>query len=255
MNNNLSHKTFWHQNWLNIKLPTKFWTDYSHQIIDNKIKKYISKNFSTCIEIGGCPGHWADYFYHQHHLISDSLDYDENNIKITQKNYQLLGVKGKVIFGDITKKNTLPNNKYDIVLSDGLIEHFKNSSQVFKNHIELLKNNGLLIIGVPNIKKSIFYNFFSKFDQKSYQGFRHITIEELHQLAGDNKLQILFCDYIGVANLGLINNKYFPKIIIIFHIFLNYFLDLFLKKSKIKTESNTFSPYIFLIAKKNDKQK
>lgn len=157
--------------------------------------------------------------------------------------------------GDITNKPTLPNHKYDIVLSDGLVEHFKDSNKVFENHVKLLKDNGLLIIGVPNIKKSIFYNFFSKLNQKSYQSFRNVTVFELEQLVKKNKLQVLFCNYLGIVNLGVINSFSFSKIGKILHVYLNYFVDLFLKKSKIKLESKTFSPYIFLIAKKNDKKK
>lgn len=55
-----------------------------------------------------------------------------------------------IICGDILK-NPIKSEKFDIVFSFGLIEHFDNPDKVLEKHIELLKPGGLLICIVPNV--------------------------------------------------------------------------------------------------------
>lgn len=180
MKNNLTERDFWNENWKNLILPARFFNDYAHKILSAKIDKYIS--YSECksfLEIGGCPGRWADYFFTKHKMVCDSMDYDAGNLLLTEKNYKMLGIKGSCFIGDVMNSDAVHVKLYDIVLSDGLVEHFIDSSEVFKNHLKYMKKGGFLIMGVPNIKKSWFYNIFSKLDKKGYDGYRHVSKKEL----------------------------------------------------------------------------
>ncbi len=250
--NELTTQEFWKNNWKNLNLPARHFTDnYSHIIIDRLFSRYISNRYKNFLEIGGCPGRWADYFYHKFNLICDSMDYDEYNVKLTKLNYELLKIKGKVFQGDITKiEERDVKKKYDIVFSDGLIEHFLDSSLVVENHTRFLDSQGLLIMGVPNIKKSWFYNFWAKKDSVAYQGYRHVSRKELRKYALDNGLEILFCDYVGVFNIGLVHSFRLHWLTQKMFIIIDVVGGWFLKTLRIKKESPTFSPYIFLIARK-----
>ncbi len=252
MKNNLTEKDFWSENWKKLNLPARFFNDYSHEILSRKIDKYIKPEYKSFLEVGGCPGRWAEYFFTRHSMKCDSMDYDENNIAITKRNYEMLGIQGDVFFGDIISNNTVPEKLYDVVLSDGLVEHFTDSSEVFKNHVKYLKKEGLLIVGVPNIKKSWFYDYFSQYDKESYVGYRHVSKEELLEHARKNNLDVLYCDFIGVFNIGLINtsslNSLFQKVFIINHLFFQFIF----RCLNIVKESKVFSPYIYLIAKKHE---
>ncbi len=249
--NNLTSKEFWNTGWKSISIPARYsYDNYSNIVISDLFKKYISRHYKTFLEIGGCPGRWADYFFNVFGMECDSMDYTFENLEVIKKNYKVLGIKGDAIFGDITRSEVWVEKKYDIVLSDGLIEHFINSDDVFRNHIRYLKEGGLLVVGVPNIKKSWFYNFFSKFDMKSYRGYRHIDRQELIKYAKDNGMEILYCSYAGVFNFGLINTErsswFFKKITTLIYLLSSKFL----KITGIKKESSIFSPYIYLIARK-----
>lgn len=249
--NNLTKKEFWHRNWKAIKLPAGyFYGSYARKIIADLIDRYVDANYGSFLEIGGCPGRWADYFYHKHNLVCDSMDYDDNNIKIIEENYRLLNIRGKAILGDITNPDQIRGKQCDIVLSDGLIEHFSNSSEVFKNHLKFLKKGGLLVVGTPNIKESWFYNFFAKRDWESYNGYRHVSKEELKKHAENNGLKILFCDYAGVFNMGVVNSFNTGLLESKLRALFGLLADFLLKKAKVKKETNTFSPAIYLIAKK-----
>lgn len=249
--NNLTDKKYWSDSWKEIRLPARFfYHDFSHSVVDSLISKFMSGTEKNFLEIGGCPGRWADYFDTKHKMSCDSMDYDENNVKIIKKNYELLGIRGDVFCGDITDSSFSSGKQYDVVLSDGLLEHFADSREVFRNHVKFLKQGGLLIIGVPNIKESWFYDFFSKHDRKSYIGYRNVDVWELNELSLENDLSVLFCGYVGVFNIGLINmNSYnlsIKIIMLVAHVCLSGLLNIF----GIRKESKTFSPYIYLIARK-----
>lgn len=248
--NNLTEKEFWNYSWKCLKLPARFFNDYSHDILSKKIDKHVEHDYKNFLEIGGCPGRWSEHFFSRFGMICDSMDYDVENVSLTKRNYRMLGIKGNCFVGDVTNNTETSANLYDVVLSDGLLEHFVDSSKVFKNHLKYLKKEGLLIIGVPNIKKSWFYNYLAKFDKVGYVGYRHVDKNELLKYAQDNELEIFFCGYIGVFNLGLINfnifNVFLCKLFVAIHILFSFVI----KTLKIRKESSIFSPYIFLIAKK-----
>ena len=251
--NNLTKKEFWSKNWRGIKLPARYFYDnYARKTISSLIKKYVCKDYSSFLEIGGCPGRWSDYFFSKFKMVCDSMDYDENNIKIIKENYRILKIKGESFLGDITKTPKKERiESYDIVLSDGLIEHFIDSEQVFNNHVNFLKKKGILIVGVPNIKKSWFYNHLALWiDKKSHIGYRHISKEELIKHSKKNNLQVLFCDYIGVFNLGVVHSKKMNFFLAKSFVLISLISDFLLKLLNVKKETKTFSPAIYLIAKK-----
>lgn len=249
--NKLTRKEYWSDSWKGIKLPARFfYNDYSHKIIASLIKRFVSLDAKRFLEIGGCPGRWADFFYTNFKMTSDSMDYDENNIEIIKKNYKLIGIKGEAFLGDITDFKFNTDKKYDVVLSDGLFEHFVDSRGVFENHLKYLNTGGILIIGVPNIKKTWIYNYFARFDSEGYGGYRHVEKDELLSYAREYGLEILYCDYVGVFNIGVAYTKelgfFLEKMCVAVSLLSSFILDLF----KIKKETRFFSPYIYLIAKK-----
>ena len=252
----LTKEEYWEESWKNIQLPAAYLTDHSHKIIAKKVISLFKKNDfipEKIIELGGCPGRWPDFFNKEYGSYCDVVDYGKNNCEITVENYKMLGIKGEVYNQDLFS-NSLKNESYDMVISDGLVEHFSELGLIFKKHVELLKQNGFLIIGVPNIKKSPFYNYFAKKDPESYNGHKFIKKEELYSEAEENNLEIIFCDYLGVFNPGLVHWDFIKNSNV--KMFFDYsfqFINSALSFMNIKRESKLFSPYIFLVCKKTDK--
>lgn len=250
--NNLTRKEFWSTGWRNTKLPAIYFNDYPHKIVYALLEKYVSKRYKNFLEIGGCPGRWASFFSSKFGLICDSMDYTDENIEIIRKNYKAIGIQGRVFFGDITEHDSALKEKYDIVFSDGLVEHFVDSREVFRNHVEYLNKGGLLIISVPNIKKSKFYDFFSRFDRESYDGYRDVSRDELTQLALENNLEVLYCGFSGVFNLGLVNMNGQSFVVRKLFVLVAMIVSSIVSILRIRKESSSFSPYIYLIAKKHE---
>jgi len=80
------------------------------------------------------------------------LDYSKQALKRSKEFFKRNNCKAEFILADALK---LPENlkgKYDIAMSFGLAEHFKDTERVkvIKSHIDLIKPKGIVLISVPN---------------------------------------------------------------------------------------------------------
>jgi len=81
--------------------------------------------------------------------------------KLAKKNKKL-----NIFLGD-GRKSPFPNNYFDLIFHQGLLEHFKNPKQLLIDHLRILKKNGVVIIDVPH-KWNIFTlykKYFSRIDE------------------------------------------------------------------------------------------
>jgi trans-aconitate methyltransferase len=166
MDNNLTDRSFWKAFWESrIGLIFNIKRDYIFGDILCKLK--AQNGYETAIELGGFPGYYTiylkkyedmdttlfDYFVHQG-LINELLEV--NGLKETDIN---------IIEADLFSYQ--PETQYDMVLSFGLIEHFKDTKAIIATHLPFLKDNGTLFITLPNFK-SINGWVQRKFDLENY---------------------------------------------------------------------------------------
>lgn len=143
-NNNITDQAHWDAYWANYrydKIPDK--------VVFHPFMKQLSRGKSL-IDIGGFPGVFAAWFYK--HGITDVtvLDFHLNR-DIVRKFEKINGLPENSIqcihtdFFSFT-----PERRYDIVFSSGFIEHFEDTADVIKRHVELLSEEGQLLILIPN---------------------------------------------------------------------------------------------------------
>lgn len=77
------------------------------------------------------------------------VDYSETAVNSFKKRCVDSGVEIDVIQQDITSLN-IPDRRFDLIFSSGVLEHFHNPDEIVKKQFELLENNGILIVDVPN---------------------------------------------------------------------------------------------------------
>ena len=88
------------------------------------------------------------------------LDYSESALRVARKNYEITRNNGEFVIGD-AKNLPFENDTFDIVLSTGLLEHFKDPKIVINEMARVLKPNGI---------------FYSDIVPKKFSTFRaHIT--------------------------------------------------------------------------------
>jgi SAM-dependent methyltransferase len=144
MTNTLTDRNYWREYWKNYqyeKVPRKMFFD-----------KYLPHNVlrKTFLEIGGFPGTTSIYFHKKYNCSVSLLDfYIDKEI-----------VNGMEIANDVPKETIeciecdffdfTPKHLYDMVFSLGFIEHFNDTQDVIKRHVNLLAPNGHLLIVLPN---------------------------------------------------------------------------------------------------------
>jgi 2-polyprenyl-3-methyl-5-hydroxy-6-metoxy-1,4-benzoquinol methylase len=153
--NRLTEKDHWEHRWERIKLPAEIRWDTA-----NPLAKEILKVFDiylphspglSIIEIGGAPGHFLAYFAKHFGYSASALDYSDIGCAKMQESFDMMNlgitIYNRDIFSDLSD---LPC--FDIVFSTGFIEHFSNLESVVGKHVALLKNGGILVLGMPNFR-------------------------------------------------------------------------------------------------------
>jgi hypothetical protein len=157
---------------------------------------------------------------------------------------------GEFINSDFTKYKS--HKKYDCVMSFGFIEHFLNWEEIMIMHLDLVSENGYVIIEVPN-----FRGIFQKvprfiFDYKNYKrhNINSMDLNKWNVVMKNNGFEIISSNYFGGYELWFesnIRNKSIIKI-------RNFFLKI-LKKFKKRIypncqEHSSFSCVMGIIAKR-----
>ena len=149
MEQNLTDRGFWKSFWESRKnLIFYIKPDYVFgDILAGLIKQ---KDIKNAIELGGFPGYYSIYLKKYLGLDTTLFDYyiHEGLIK------ELLAKNGlkeddiNIIESDLFTYT--PEEKYDLVTSFGLIEHFSDTASIIKTHLQFLKPGGTLFITLPN---------------------------------------------------------------------------------------------------------
>ncbi len=149
MENNLTDRDFWKSFWESKKdLIFHIRPDY---VFGDILGKLIAENgLKNAIELGGFPGYYSIYLKKYKRIDTTLFDYyiHQGLIKqLLEKN----GLKEgdiNIIEADLFKYT--PKEKYDMVLSFGLIEHFSDTKAIIETHLQFLKPGGILFITLPN---------------------------------------------------------------------------------------------------------
>lgn len=249
MNNHLTDRQFWLNYWENKKdlikvIPQK---NYLKPLFDKVITG--NKSIKNCIEIGGFPGDLSIYlkkYYHIEPTLFDYIIHPKIVAELLECN-QLSTKDLHLIEADLF--NYQAEEKFDLCLSYGFIEHFSDTQDLLKKHIDFIKMGGTLLIIVPN------FLGLNGWVNKHFD----YAVYEKHFLGCMNKIQLK--KNALALNLHEIEAFYYGKFSIwvseyqsrstLFKIAFQIVRILGKGISKIiPVESKWFSPYTVLIAKK-----
>lgn len=236
--NKITDKEYW----------DNYWSNYQYDNIPQKLvfEKYMplltkGRNF---IEIGGFPGLFAAAFYQRGVKDISILDFYINIdiVKNFEKKNNLPEGTIKCVESDFFDFNT--DEKYDVAFSYGFIEHFEDTKDVIDRHIQLLSENGQLLILIPNFL-GLNGKVQSIFDKQNLEAhnLNAMDIEYLNDLMQSFSLSNFSVEYIGKPMLWLEpkpENRYIRKWVKL----LSYIIKLFPVKGKL------LSPFIAIYAKK-----
>ena len=173
------------------------------------LKKYLEKDpAKKMVEIGGAPGISAVLFNKVFGYDSYSIDYSEIGTNKTIENFKINNIPLNNAIGiDFLNEEKLAfyNGYFDIVFSDGFIEHFKDPSSIVNLHLKILKNGGYLVIMIPvNNFVLGMQSFFKKGVVNQYDGSFMNIVNFSKVFTSNGELEIKYLNYIGGINLGVI---------------------------------------------------
>ena len=87
------------------------------------------------------------------------VDFSEEALRISELNANRLKIRNIHFIQDDISNSRLNSNEYDVVWSQGLIEHFENIEKALSEHLRICKNGGWIIISIPS-KYSYFYVWY-----------------------------------------------------------------------------------------------
>ena len=252
----ITNKVFWEEYWSNIALPIS--VDYNFKndrVIAEIIKKFVKKvNYDKMmVEIGCAPGKWLTLFNKELCYCVEGYEYIKTAAEKTKKNLILNGIpvdQFQIYVDDfVSSKISL---KYDVVVSLGFIEHFQNYDQIMKKHLEILKDGGILIIGVPNFTGINYFiqriiDFYSVCKILPKHNLKTMNLDVYRNFVKNNNLRLIFNNYIGGFEPALFNSQQ------ITNRFIRLFVPLIIKFSSVffgKINTQITSGYMMAVFRK-----
>lgn len=150
----LTDEAFWDEYWASVRLPLEIEKSSSLLIgaITDVFDRFLGTPFPlSVLEIGGAPGQYSAYIRRRLGHAITVLDSSPVGCAKARENFELLELPARVVEGDMFAPPA-ELQRFDVVFSLGLVEHFENISDPVRAHVDLLAPGGLLLLGVPNYR-------------------------------------------------------------------------------------------------------
>jgi SAM-dependent methyltransferase len=245
---NLTDRAFWLNYWES-KSGLVFAVPDNYPFI-GQIKTVVqNRKITDLLEIGGFPGYYCVWLKKQLNLDTTLLDFVVHTpiLNDLEKANSLAVGSVNVIETDLF--NYQPQKQFDLVTSNGLIEHFEDTADIIQRHLDSLKNGGTLFITLPNFRGLNGW-FQRQFDPENYVK-HHIAcmdIDFLKSVCKDLNLKQIDVRYDGRFMLWLENESEKPLWVRLLKKTLWLPIKVFFKIVPIETRA--FSPYIVVCAVK-----
>ncbi len=132
------------------------------------------KGYKKSLEVGCGRGTASLYLKKYLDFDVSLVDISEDAIKLAKYNFEKYDAMGEIRVAD---SESLPydDSSFDIVVSIGLAEHFKDYTQLFREQLRVLKSGGVMIsLNIPKKFSIQNLNFLNKFFRKIFLGDKRV---------------------------------------------------------------------------------
>lgn len=190
----------------------KYWQDYyeassedresiikvcsNYDYFWNILIKSCKEAPKSILEIGAFPGRYLAYLSSVYGVYPTGLDFNPDEEKFS-RSLLAMGVKDfEYICADFLAHQ--PQQEYDLVISNGFIEHFTNYNEVLDKHAAYLKKGGAMLVMIPNkrFSRSLYGSLVDKKNQEAHN-LSCMKLSVFRDFAWRNKLTIKYLDYHG----------------------------------------------------------
>jgi len=206
---------YWNKNWSQAELPKPF--SHTNTSLDNYVNLELHKYFQkilnkekklSVLEIGCANSIWPIYFHQYFNADVFGLDYSEIGCEKSRYLFEYYKVPAKVYCADLFAPPETLLQKFDLVVSFGVVEHFEDTANCLKACAALVKPGGHLFTWIPNMAG--LNGFIQKYvDRKIYDIHMPLTKKTFMKAHKDAGLRLENCDYFMPINLGVVHSGAF----------------------------------------------
>lgn len=147
------------------------------------------------LEIGCGGSRWLPYFHREFGYAVSGIDYTAAGMRLSQLILDKAGANGRIVQCDLFEPPPDWTEQFSVVFSFGLVEHFKNTSQVISACARYLRPGGHMITLVPTMRGlyGAAYHLLRPAVYRRHMPHSRATLAQAHSAAG---LKIMSCDYV-----------------------------------------------------------
>jgi len=200
----LTEKEFWDECWDRVKLPI---TVNKWRFLEYSMSHYLEiitinmDRRSKIMEVGAGASKWMRYYYEVLGFKNVyGLDYSMIGCSLTSKNLNMIGISdGRIVCGDIFQM-PFKTGTFDLIYSNGVVEHFEDPGKIISLMTDLLKPNGLLLIWVPNFNGLLGW-VQKMIDLEVYLKHKVLTTDDFILYFQNNHIKKIRISYFGSFSL------------------------------------------------------
>ena len=113
-----------------------------------EFRKWV-KAGDKVLEIGFAPGKQLAWIAQALGASVSGIDFSAPGVRLSQQLFEHLGLTGDLRCEDVFA-TSFPLGSFDVVYSQGVIEHFHDPRAIVRRHFELLRPGGVAVITIPN---------------------------------------------------------------------------------------------------------
>ena len=144
-------------------------------------------------------------------MLGGGLDYSESGCDEVKERLKCAKVEGDIYcedFFNIEKEGGLFNGselqKYDLVYSLGVIEHFEDTKRIVKIFSKIVNNDGLIVSIIPNFSTFSFSKFFCYCYQPRLLDIHNLlSLEQLREAHFLDGFEVVESGYLGKFSMGI----------------------------------------------------
>jgi 2-polyprenyl-3-methyl-5-hydroxy-6-metoxy-1,4-benzoquinol methylase len=213
---------YWNEAWRMKALPP-LWNVGTRQIghyVENKLFEFLSQvlvargyanSGKSLIEVGCACSAVLPLFAQRLGFRVSGLDYSPIGCDQSRLILERERVTGEVYCCDIF---SIPDNlkeKFDVVVSFGMVEHFADTKAIVGALSKLVKPGGMIYTNIPNM--SGLTGFTQRLvDHDVYDIHVPLTSDEVGDAHKNAGLEVIFCNYFLSTNFGVCNLNRLPHL-------------------------------------------
>jgi len=165
---------------------------------------------SELLEVGCGRSRWLPYFAQRFGVSVSGIDYSPVGCRQAEAILAKAGVKGAISCADIFDPPTDLLDRFDVVISFGVVEHFTRPSECIAMMARFARPGGTLLTLIPNLA-GVAGTMQKYLCRRIYD--LHVVIEPdaLAAFHRDAGLEVRHCDYFIAVNWAVVNLSCLPS--------------------------------------------